>query len=373
VRAALLLCVVGCSPSPPTGSPCGPNGECPSELECSAVTDTCEKPGTVGPGVDADVDMSPIDAEIDAPAMLCAGTFQMVCVDAPTNAQAFSATTTIDTDASMLCATSSPAGLCVIAGTQITVEAGATVNATGTRPLVLLANTITIAGIVDVGSTAARTGAAANSSDCVAGEVPLNDDGGAGGSFGGLGGTGSSGITSPGATQVPTTIRGGCPGSDGAAATGTFGRGGAGGGAIAVLATDAISISGTIRAGGAGGTGGSATAAAGAGGSGGMILVDAMTIQSAGALRANGGGGGGGGDGGNPGEDAIGAAAAAGGTGTGTTTTGNGGAGSVNATLTGSGGVNGSGTDGGGGGGAGVTKLIAPQQLVSGTVSPPPT
>lgn len=39
----LLGVLTGCfDPQPPTGAPCGPNGECPTPLVCSPSTSTCE-------------------------------------------------------------------------------------------------------------------------------------------------------------------------------------------------------------------------------------------------------------------------------------------------------------------------------------------
>ena len=75
--------------------------------------------------------------------------------------------------------------LCVMAGTQITVNA--TVNVIGARALVLVAtNTITVAGTLDVSSkrTPVRLGAAANFA-CPTGTAPTASANGGGGGGGG--------------------------------------------------------------------------------------------------------------------------------------------------------------------------------------------
>src|SRR5688572_16091698 len=131
--------------------------------------------------------------------------------------------------------------LCVIAGTQITVNS---VVVTGARPLVLAATeSITVAGTLDLSSqrSPARVGAGGNASAALCGTVTAagsnvaGGGGGAGGTFGGRGGnggignnggvaTGTRGISAVLGTLVG--VRGGCPGSKGGNAGG--GVGGAG-------------------------------------------------------------------------------------------------------------------------------------------------
>src|SRR5262249_17266644 len=157
----------------------------------------------------------------------------------------------IDTTTSSRCVTpqsSSPelGDACVIAGRSISVST--TVQATGTRPLVLVA-----ADAIDIGETGTlaasshatppASGAGSDPTSCAAGTpatTTATSGGGAGGSFGGLGGHGGTGgVGGTGATSGPTsapdTLHGGCPGSDAAGAAGK-GLGGRGGGAIALIA-----------------------------------------------------------------------------------------------------------------------------------------
>jgi hypothetical protein len=67
MRCLLAAALVGCyAPQPPTGAPC-PDGICPTGLECSPATQTCER-RAIDP-VDAPTDDGPVtdDAPIDAP------------------------------------------------------------------------------------------------------------------------------------------------------------------------------------------------------------------------------------------------------------------------------------------------------------------
>lgn len=310
---------------------------------------------------------------------------------------------TLDTDMSSQCARtrSESRRYCVVAATSITIDA--TLRATGSRPLVLIANdsiTITPLGGIDVGShrqSPESIGAGADSAEnCLPGQSPTShatSGGGAGGSFighGGSGGTGSGAMAGLGGIASETVtatdvaeIRGGCRGQDGGGDG--PGAGGHGGGAVFLIAGNRIDVNGAIRAGGAGGAGGVSTASgAGGGGSGGMIGLDAPSIAVTGILVASGGGGGEGGGVLNPsdvphsGVDATTADPAAGGDG-GTTNAGEGGGGSGDGMLdgvaAGGGGVgwmNQPSGGGGGGGGAGIIK--APRSASLGShVSPAPT
>ena len=222
------------------------------------------------------------DAPPDVPTVvpLCAGTFATVCVAAlPTAPRVLN--TSLDTDNSPLCDVgATPSSVCVVSGTSITIAAGSHLFATGSRPLVLWsASTITVAGLIDVGSHTSGTpqavGAGGDASACVAGTAATkggSGGGGYGGSFGGTGARGESndggsGGTAP-AASTPTAIRGGCAGGAGAGPGG--GAGGHGGGAVALVAHDAITVSGAVNASGGGGKGATGgDNGAGGGGSGG--------------------------------------------------------------------------------------------------------
>ena len=284
---------------------------------------------------------------------------------------------------------------CIIAATDLVV---ANVQAHGSLPLVLIAHDqLTIAGDLDVGSHADRTGPGANADDCRPGTPGWDEDrlggtssqlygsgGGAGGSFSTLGAGGGpaqsvfagsgGGAGRPGAISTPGALRGGCEGTDGgvpspamiangypslAAATG-----GAGGGAL-VLISDALELDGVINASGAGGGGGLGTTAGpraggggGGGGSGGLVVIEVSMALGSGAVVAFGGGGGGGGYdlAGTRGEDGAAQQIAAGGKGAGS----GGGAGGDGAAATAptSGHTTGSFADAGAGGGGGGLGLI---------------
>lgn len=328
----------------------------------------------------------------------------------------------LDTDTSPLCmrTRSGGDGYCIIAGTDVTVEAK--VRATGRKPLVLIASdsiTIPITGGIDVGSHRTATpevGAGAEPMDCKpAMAAPSTQNGtgggGAGGSFIGSGGDGGAGGGSgamggrpaPIAVTPTTAIRGGCQGQAGA---GTLpGTGGHGGGVVFLIAGARIEVNGDIIAGGEGGgggdSGGSIDSGGGGGGAGGMIGFAAPSIHVVGQLVANGGGGGEGagipnGSGGNgdgdPGDDSTTTPRACGGTGR-TLNAGDGCAGSVGPDArsdcqstdcqpstkgstgqAGGSGISASGGGGGGGGGGGVGLIKAPTSADLGArVSPPAT
>jgi hypothetical protein len=340
----------------------------------------------------------------DAPpdTLACYGTsIVRVCFAAPPTQPLMitNATGVIDTTNSAMCATtvSGADNYCVLAGTTITVDA--TLRATGTKPLVLIASdSITVTQLIDVGShqttkdTPEFIGAGADPVACMVttGTPAGTRGGGAGGSFAGKGGNGGAGaLGGPGGQAVSgtttiTELRGGCPGQAGNG--GAAGRGGHGGGAVYLIAGNRIDIAGPgINAAGEGGATGApsegASSGAGGGGSGGMIGFDAPAITCTSLLLANSGGGGEGSGEGGPGvsgKDPSTTAAAAGGGG-GTTIGGNGGTGSAGpAAGPGSGGNNGAasngnnGAGGAGGGGAGLIKAPATANLGT-NVSPAAT
>jgi hypothetical protein len=220
--------------------------------------------------------------------------------------------------------------LCVISAATITIPDGATVRATGSRPLVLVAaTTITISGTLDVSSTRATTvpvkgeslgaGADSRAGLCAAdfvgrvvGSGQGGGGGGAGGSLGGRGGAGADGNVdgndgSPKAfggdntsfRERTTFLRGGCRGQAGGTGRSSGGAGGFGGppGGAVFLAAASVQIvpSGRITANGGGGGGGAAQGGGGGGGSGGFVAIEAEMITNRGVITAKGGGGGQGG------------------------------------------------------------------------------
>lgn len=183
----------------------------------------------------------------------------------------------------------------------------------GSRPLVIASwGDIEIYRDLRVDGKVDTPGPGANPASCgmSAGEMGLDDDGGAsaggGGALGGPGGPGAIGnnngipSTPGGAGGVVNPgligLQGGCPGGRGG---GLGGDGGNGGGAIALVARGRVVIDADIEAVGRGGRGGrNIRSGGGGGGAGGMILLSGnqIEIQSRAALSANGGGGGGGAD-----------------------------------------------------------------------------
>lgn len=332
----------------------------------------------------------------------CVAGFLDLCGQAPPSMSLdVSAPSTINTDTDPRCRTltqSNGGPICLIYVTSVGIGAGATLSATGSRPLAIAStSTMGIAGIIDVASRRAdnKTGPAA-SGTCAFSASPEADlggaGGGAGGGFGAVGGNGGRGDSDTsqggdgdaapglaGPTLTPMVLRGGCRGQAGgneSAGGGAGGTGGHSGGALYLYAATSIAISGSIRASGAGGNGGAVQAGGGGGGSGGMVVVESPTISGPGTIAANGGGGGEGGARvgmssvrGQPGDD-----------GAATSDPANGGVGDDN--RFGYGGDGGAGataaeagttsivSGGGGGGGVGIIKLIGAATL-TGTVTPP--
>jgi hypothetical protein len=186
---------------------------------------------------------------------------------------------------------------------SLTLQAGASILAGGTTPLVivslsdvtfmggsyLMANSMT-AGTGTVGPGGAPSG----SVDFLAGAGPGGGPGAAasrspgpgGGGFCGAGGPGGSGTTGGGTygSEDDRPLLGGSAGGD------NEGGGGAGGGAVQIVAAGTLSLgSGYISSSGAGAGG----MCGQSGGSGGAILLEAptVTIAASGALTANGGAG----------------------------------------------------------------------------------
>jgi hypothetical protein len=278
---------------------------------------------------------------------------------------------------------SGSSNVCVIAASTITINAARTLSAQGTRPLVLVASTITVDGTIDVASHyGGQRGAAADAPGCDNGKLATNSGGGQGGSFGGKGGDGGNQdgqSSSRGQAGQPLTIaslRGGCRGGGGG---GESSGGGSGGGAVALLADHLmLSAAARINASGSGGKGAEEGDKGGDGaGSGGMIVLSANTllIDPSALVFANGGhGGGGSGDSasGGTGSDPI-APASGGDGGIGVGNAGSGGTGFPATTRDGTSGTSSGAGGGGGGGGAGVIKLYAPPTFAGPNMSPPPS
>ena len=377
------LVLVGCSFSAATPS--------------SSLTDAGDD--NVAPPIDS----ASLDGKIPA---FCAGTFVKICVDPPQAPRTLTAATTpqIDTSISPLCVpyTATPnIDACVITGQSITIPGGNTISVvsgnitvdgksvTGTKRLILLATeSITISGVLDAAGHGKTSGPAGSAGPCGAGTKNptrgFQGGGGWGGSFGGAGKNGGDGATGSGGMAAArfdaTTLRGGCPGSDGAdnvLGSGGGERGG-GGGAVLLIANQTITIDGTLNASGGKGRGGQGGGGGGGGGSGGMIVLDASTVNTPGKCFANGGGGGEGANltnGRDGGESKAPNQVADGGKG-GPAPGGDGGDGGFGATdgLSGTNGTTGApggqddGGGGGGGGGVGIIKVFADQQ--SGTTDP---
>jgi hypothetical protein len=203
---------------------------------------------------------------------------------------------------------------CVIAGNGFTIPAGKRISAHGNKPLVLLSTTtFDLQGTVDVSSNhnPGATGAGAALA-CTGVTAATGNSGGYGGSFSGKGGDGEQLIGAGEAKGIaaapvafPQSLIGGCPGGNGSTnvAGATAGIGGAGGGAVSIIAMGMINLDGTINASGAGGHAGLLNkSGGGGGGSGGMIVLasesSSIVTAATAALFANGGGGGQGGAGG---------------------------------------------------------------------------
>jgi hypothetical protein len=331
-----------------------------------------------------------VDAAIDAPAgtHCYGGGLVQACLALPPSTP-LSLVGQFDTDLSPLCALQlgGNAGAdCVVAGTAVTVNSQFV--AFGTRPLVVVSTStikVLAGGTIDAASHRIpfRLGPGADAASCTAGTAPTaggSGGGGYGGTFGSKGGDGNAndGGTAGLAAAVgaaPTTLRGGCPGSDGAGSALTAGHGG---GAVYLIATTSITIDGQINTSGSGGGGGNqGDRGGGGGGSGGMIGLDAPMVLGGGTgkLIANGGGGGegeGNNKTGNPGADPSSVNAAPGGKNA-SMQGGDGGDGSAGAGNGGNGkpGDPNGGGAGGGGGGGGVLVVTSANKNFGGLSSPP--
>jgi hypothetical protein len=218
-----------------------------------------------------------------------------------------------------MCASSQPMGwtsrgqpaACFIVADSVIVNS---VSVSGSRPLVIVAQTITVNGVLDAAAhesmqTKNPPGAPFAGASCTAfPQQPTNSGSGAGGGAGGgfmtIGGGGGSGnngqagnkggLPAPKEATDPTTLRAGCDGQAGGNGGATGGLAGSGGGAVYLVAGSTITFgaSGVINVSGGGGHASSSQAGGGGAGSGGMIVLYATTISAgSGKLLANGGGG----------------------------------------------------------------------------------
>jgi len=250
---------------------------------CLAVAAACYSPAHLaGTGTG--------DGGLDVPAMgtLCANRFGLT--DTCASDVDGDVSVTMDVDTAQAPCDPQVLPVCLIHGTN--VEFTQEMTASGNRPLVVIATGMIS---IDTGATVDASAAgppATNASRCTA-TMATGAGGAAGGTYsalGGLGGlalAGSRGQPAP-PVPTPTTLESGCSGDSTAGA-----MGGRGGGAVYFLAGIQIDIEGVLLVGGHGGGGASTGFGAGGGGAGGLIALDAPTIVAH-AVIADGGGGGGG-------------------------------------------------------------------------------
>ncbi|MDX2092777.1 MAG: hypothetical protein SFX73_33230 [Kofleriaceae bacterium] len=392
----------------------GTQGRCGPAGYCAFDDDTCDsglRYGALAGGGYANAcvaggdAMEVVDAPIDAPppidARECFGSgAYALCFDGAPPMGMITLAGTLDTDTDARCA-AMPASwalagqpdACLIAANAIMVTGNVAVTgSTNRRPLVLVAQTVTIGATLDVASHRSPpvNAIGAPAAQCQAFPMaPVSATngagGGAGGSFmraGGPGGHGESsgstgGVAASADSAAPTILRAGCPGQQGGDGVAPAGAPGMGGGAIYIAANlIAFSSSGIINASGSGAHGGGTTAGGSGGGSGGMIVLysSELTMATGARLLANGGGGSGGADGGT---GAVGAdptatsptSAASGGNGPGA----NGGAGFAGSASAQAGGSAGGSRESAGGGGGGGGYIQSNHPLTGATVSPAAT
>lgn len=255
--------------------------------------------GDAGDAASDDATDAPSDVAIDAVGAYC-GMFVASCPSSLPQMPLVLTSMTIDTGNSGMC-DPSVANACLVAAASITLPSGETVTGVGARPLVLFAwpGDITIQGTLSVASQRTTTiGAGSALGPCGAAVAATGNGGGAGGSFGALGGSGGGGtmgtLGTPGAAQVLSSLRGGCPGADGAGTNAGVGR--PGGGVVDLIASSIV-VDGTINASGMGGDAATTSgngAGGGGGGSGGAIVFDTpqLAINAGAQIFANGGSGG---------------------------------------------------------------------------------
>lgn len=216
--------------------------------------------------------------------------------------------TMIDTSDTASCTriVTQPSGLdiCVIKRRSIVIDTNRTLTVRGTRALALVADySLDIYGTLDIsangtvsGPGGGHTKSGNTSSDAGGGGAGYRTAGAAGGSSAGTGTAPNAGA----AGSSPVLVASLNAGSRAAQPAGTRTPGGAGGAATLVSCRNRVNITGVVDAGGGGGlpttdqVGNGATTSTG-GGSGGTIVIQAMQVEVAGGLFANGGAGGAGG------------------------------------------------------------------------------
>src|SRR3569623_1097444 len=214
----------------PCSIACDQQNLCPGEMSC--ISGRCHAQG--------DLSCAPVDApsQIDVPsgssgsACYGSGDLQLCFVAPPTGVITSPDERPIVTTTGTGCQITTglragPSSVCVIAGSDVDVVAGTTMQATGTRALVIVATgSITIEGTLSVASTSAGViGAGADSCASGTGQSGGGAGGGAGGSYGSPGGVGGGGTAARGGDvglPGPLGVHGGC-------------GGGAGGGVLAYL------------------------------------------------------------------------------------------------------------------------------------------
>lgn len=292
--------------------------------------------------------------------------------------------------------------LCVLVVGDLTIEAGGTLVLRGDRSFVVLAyGNVAIEGTIDASAYGSVPGAGGFLGSSVPSRAatgvgaggggdadPINAGGGGGGALCGAGGEGGASESATGGPAgsplglgyelVP--LHGGGGGGAGAFIIdgATYGRGGAGGGALQITARGSIAVNGRILAGGGGGAGGLLTAdgegAGGGGGAGGAVLLESPDVVFGTGSFVNVGGGGGGGSAGldvdgTDGQDAaLTTGRASGGRGAG-----DGGNGAGSASRDGANGRDGPYSGGGGGGGAGCVLVRTRDGTVGGTFTATPS
>jgi hypothetical protein len=225
-----------------------------------------------------------------------------ICATPATDDLAIGSNATLGTDLDTACTggvihqTAAP-DICVVRNKTITIAASATLRATGSRLLALVADDdLSIHGTLDASADFVTPGPGA--CDRTSGNGPSSTGGGGGAGFKTSGGAGGSPTTDGGANnggpvetdpaQLAVLVPGPCAVA-----------GGAGGGGVTLVACrGTVTIDGMVDLGGGGGGGGNKVPmtqniiGAHGGGAGGNLVIQALNIVLTGTLYANGGAGG---------------------------------------------------------------------------------
>jgi hypothetical protein len=221
-------------------------------------------------------------------------------------------------------------GIAVFSFHNVSIPVGATITASGSRPLEIAASgSFDLAGTIDGSGTDAAVftpgpnpggpgGGQGGANFSSSGSGPgggspgsTDTDGGGGGGFGGAGSAGyadegTGGAGGPAYGDLNTSLEGGSGGAGGSSGSDAGGGGGGGGGLELSASSLTIATTGSVLANG--GEGALAGDGASGGGSGGGIILHADSIDVAGTVSADGGQGGAGdccGDGGGGGGGRI--------------------------------------------------------------------